>query len=38
MELCQDQDYYRVQAQKAIQSVDYLSEAHEQERLIKELL
>ena len=38
MELCQDQDYYRVQAKKAIQSVDYLSEAHEQERLIKELL
>ncbi len=38
IELCTALDYYSVQARKAIRSVDYLSEAHEQERLIKELL
>ena len=38
IELCTAHDYYSVQARKAIRSVDYLSEAHEQERLIKELL
>ena len=38
IELCTTPDYYSVQARKAIQSVDYLSEAHEKERLIKELL
>ena len=38
IELCAAPDYYSVQARKAIRSVDYLSEAHEKERLIKELL
>lgn len=38
IELCTAPDYYSVQARKAIRSVDYLSEAHEKERLIKELL
>ena len=38
IELCTAHDYYSVQARKAIRSVDYLSEAHEQKRLIRELL
>lgn len=38
IELCTTPDYYSVQARKAIRSVDYLSETHEQKRLIKELL
>lgn len=36
--LCKDNDYYKNQAQKAIASVEYLSEYHERERLLKELL
>ena len=36
--LCNDKDYYKTQAQKAIDSVEYLSENRERERLLKELL
>ena len=38
IELCTAHDYYSVQARKAIRSVDYLSEAREQKRLIRELV
>ena len=37
IKLCTDKNFYYEQAQKAIQSVEHLSEIYEKERLTKEL-